>query len=60
MLKALTRFQIALGKEKEAARKFTNRHKLHIQKAVSRGDTLKAIAEALGIVRPPHQRGSHP
>ena len=49
MPKAATQSQIALGKEKEAARKFTHRHKRNIQEAASRGDTLKAIVEALGI-----------
>jgi hypothetical protein len=60
VLKAVTQLQVTMGKEKDAARKFTQRHKLYIQEAVRRGETPKAIAEALGIGRPPHQRGSHP
>ncbi len=60
MLKAVTRWQIDMDKEKEAARKFTHRHKLYIQEAASRGERLKDIVEALGIVRPPPHRDSDP
>lgn len=47
LLKILTKAQITRGKEKDAARKFTYRHKLSIQEALARGDRIEDIAQAL-------------
>ena len=49
MSKALTKLQTMLSKGKEAARKFTARHKLYIQEATTRGDKLDDIARALHL-----------
>lgn len=47
MPRALTQLQITRGKNKEAARKFTARHKLYIQAALTRGERLENIVKAL-------------
>ena len=47
--KAITKLQLVRGKDTEAARKFTARHKRLIQEAITRGDKLVDIAKTLRL-----------